>query len=120
MRSHKDLNVYKVSLELVTKIYVLTKQFPDDEKYGLISQIRRASISIPSNIAEGAARQSAKEFIRFLYMSLSSAAEVETQLDIASKLGFLKDNKEITDEIVYIKRMLIKLIESLKNKVISE
>ena len=82
----------------------------------MTSQIKRAAVSIPSNIAEGAARQSNKEFIRFLYMSLGSAAEVETQLEIASRLGFIKSENDCPDKIIYIKRMLIKLIESLKRK----
>ena len=111
---HNDLKVYQTSVSLVTEIYALTKLFPSDEKFGLVSQLKRAAISIPSNIAEGAARQSRKEFIRFLYMSLGSAAEVETQLDIAQRLKFIVENKEISDKIIYIKRMLIKLIESLK------
>ena len=116
IRSHNDLKVYQESLDLVLSLYQLTSVFPSDEKYGLTSQIRRAGISIPSNIAEGAARQSNKEFVRFLYMSLGSAAEVETQLEIARRLGLLNNEIEVTDQIIYIKRMLIKLIESLKNK----
>jgi len=116
IRSHNDLKVYNESLDLVINIYELTSNFPSDEKFGLTSQIKRAAVSIPSNIAEGAARQSNKEFIRFLYMSLGSAAEVETQLEIARRLGFIKNEIDVSDKIVYIKRMLIKLIESLKRK----
>ncbi len=114
IKSHNDLKVYQTSISLVTEIYVLTKLFPSDEKFGLTSQLKRAVISIPSNIAEGAARQSKKEFIRFLFISLGSAAEVETQLEIAQRLNFITEDKEIIDKIIYIKRMLIKLIESLK------
>ena len=116
IRSHNDLKVYQESLDLVLSLYQLTSVFPGDEKYGLTSQIRRAGISIPSNIAEGAARQSNKEFVRFLYMSLGSAAEVETHLEIARRLELVKNEMDVTEKIIYIKRMLIKLIESLKNK----
>jgi four helix bundle protein len=116
IRSHNDLKVYNESLDLVINIYELTSNFPSDEKFGLTSQIKRAAVSIPSNIAEGAARQSNKEFIRFLYMSLGSAAEVETQLEIARRLGFIKNEIDVSDKIVFIKRMLIKLIESLKKR----
>jgi four helix bundle protein len=116
IRSHNDLKVYQESLDMVLSLYQLTATFPNDEKFGLTSQIRRAGISIPSNIAEGAARQSNKEFIRFLYISLGSAAEIETQLEIARRLGLIKNDINVTEKIIYIKRMLIKLIESLKRK----
>jgi len=116
IRSHNDLKVYQESLDLVISLYQLTSTFPSDEKYGLTSQIRRAGVSISSNIAEGAARQSNKEFVRFLYMSLGSAAEVETQLEIARRLGLENNEMDVTEKIIYIKRMLIKLIESLKRK----
>ena len=88
---HKDMEVWKKSIELVTKVYEITKTFPDDEKFGLVSQIRRASISIPSNIAEGAARNSDKEIQRFLDISLGSIAELETQLIIAENLQYFDD-----------------------------
>jgi len=86
MKTHKDLDIWKNSIDLVVKIYNITKQFPDSERYTLSSQMQRATISIPSNIAEGAARQFVKEFIQFLYISLGSLAELETQLMIAFKL----------------------------------
>ncbi len=78
MKSHNDLKVYQESMDLVIQVYKITNSFPESEKFGLTSQIRRASVSIPSNIAEGAARESKKEFKRFLYISLGSAAELET------------------------------------------
>lgn len=116
MKSHNDLNVYQESMDLVVQIYRITDSFPGSEKFGLVSQIRRASISIPSNIAEGAARKSKKEFIRFLYISLGSASELETQLEIANRLEFITDIKELKDKLFFIKRMLIKLIESIAKK----
>src|SRR5690606_15101918 len=114
MKSHKDLTVYKSSIDLVVSVYNLTKNFPIEEKFGLTSQLRRASVSIPSNIAEGAARSSKKEFIKYLYISLGSLAEVETQLEIADRLKFILKNKELEEQSIYIRRMLLKLIQSLK------
>ena len=86
---------------------------------GLVSQIRRAAVSIPSNIAEGAARNSNKEFIQFLYISLGSLAELETQLLLSKELGFLK-NEEINGSIVRIRKMLLGLIKHLRRKQISD
>lgn len=83
MKTHKDLEVYKNSIDFVTEIYSITKLFPKEESYGLTSQLRRAVISIPSNIAESAARGYDKEFIHFLYIAHGSLAEIETQLIIA-------------------------------------
>jgi len=93
VKTHRDLDVWKNRIELVKKIYILTKDFPKEEIYTLTSQIRRSAISIPSNIAEGAARNSKKEFIQFLYIALGSAAELETQL-----IGLIKylKNREKT------------------------
>ncbi|WP_026838080.1 four helix bundle protein [Gillisia sp. JM1] len=110
MKSHKDLTVYKTSIDLVVAVYNLTKSFPGEERFGLTSQLRRAVVSIPSNIAEGAARNSKKEFIRFLYISLGSLAEVETQLEIAGRLKFISENKELEEQSIYIRRMLLKII----------
>lgn len=116
LNSHKDLEVYKTSMELVSSIYKITKDFPDEEKFGLISQMRRAAISIPSNIAEGAARRNTKEYIQFLYHSLGSVSEIETQLDLAEKLGFWKHTETMQEQIHYIISMLTGLIKSLQKK----
>jgi four helix bundle protein len=113
IKSHKDLKVWQEGMDLVVEIYNLTKLFPKEEQFGLTSQIRRCSISVPSNIAEGAARKGSKEFSRFLYISLGSLAEMETQLEIAFRLKYIDDNSEIKEKIVYIRRMLAKLIKSL-------
>ena len=88
IKTHKDLDVWKLSIQLVKDIYQLTSKFPSEEKFGLVAQIRRAAVSIPSNIYEGAARNSDKDYIRFLYISLGSLSEIETQLIIAEELGF--------------------------------
>lgn len=103
-------------MDLVVDIYTLTKEFPDSERYGLASQIQRAAVSIPSNIAEGAGRNGSKVFIQFLYISLGSLAEVETQLEIAKRLKYAKDTDFLNDNILLIRRLLLGLIKYLKGK----
>ena len=118
MRPHENLEVWQKTIEFVVMIYEQTKQFPSDEKFGLTSQIRRASVSIPSNIAEGAARQSDKEFLHFLAIAQGSCSEVETELLIAEKLGFLSkpDYIGVKESADSIGRMLIGLSKHLRNK----
>ncbi|SDL79708.1 four helix bundle protein [Salinimicrobium catena] len=113
MKSHQDLTVYQKSLDLVEEIYKLTQTFPSEEKFGVTSQLRRAAVSVPSNIAEGAARKGSKEFSRFLYISLGSLAEIETLLTISTRLQFLKESPTLKEEVIYIRRMLLKLIKTL-------
>ena len=117
MRTHKDLGVWKDGISFVTKIYKITSSFPKEELYGITSQIRRAAVSIPSNIAEGAARKSTNEFRQFLYIALSSAAELNTQFIISNNLGFLElDNTEkLNSELDSISRRLQGLIKSLNS-----
>lgn len=116
MKSHKDLDVWKKSMTLVENIYKITSEFPTNKTYGLTSQLKRASISIPSNIAEGAARKGNKEFIQFLYISLGSTAEVETQVLLAKRLGFSEGTETLLKDIEEIKQMLNGLIRYLKRK----
>ena len=118
MKSHKDLEVWKRSVELVKTIYELTKSFPKEELYGITNQIRRSAVSIPSNIAEGAARNYNKEFIQFLYIAIGSIAELETQIIFNEKLSFLsKDYSEnIQSVLIELKNMTLGLIKYLKNK----
>jgi four helix bundle protein len=92
-RSYRDLDVWKLSIEIVKDIYRVTGTFPRAEVYGLTSQIRRAAVSIPSNIAEGQGRSSCKEFKQFLAIALGSLAELETQLIIAKEIGYLADRE---------------------------
>jgi four helix bundle protein len=109
IKTHRDLNVWKEAIhvppcngrkdDLAKRIYSLTADFPKEKMYGLVSQMRRSAVSIPSNIAEGAARNSNKEFIQFLYISLGSLAELETQLLISRELKFVSDNIELTKNI---------------------
>ncbi len=114
--NHKDLDVWQLSIDLVVDIYQITVKFPKEEIYGLTSQMRRAAVSVPSNIAEGAGRNSDKEFIRFLYFSLGSLSEIETQIIISRKLLFIKSTEKIIESIQTIKKMVIGLINYLKNK----
>ena len=112
MKTHKDLIVWNKSMDLVVATYRLSSKFPEEEKYGLTSQMRRAAISVPSNIAEGAARNSTKEYIRFLYIALGSLSELETQFLISNRLNYINDILE--GAITEIRRMLLSLIKKLK------
>ena len=91
MRPHHKLEAWSIAIELVTEVYKRSERFPKEERYGLTSQIRRAAVSIPANIAEGAGRRSQKEFLYFLSNSQGSASELETELIIAHKLGYLDE-----------------------------
>ena len=114
--THKDLEVWKKSMDLVEDVYKLMKQLPESEKYGLISQIKRSSISIPSNIAEGVGRASTKEFIRYLDIATGSLSELETQLLLLERLGFCSTEENLTEEIQTIGKMLYGSRISLRNK----
>ncbi|WP_282071857.1 four helix bundle protein [Polaribacter atrinae] len=111
MHQYKDLKFWQLSRAFCTDIYIITKSFPIDEKFGLISQLRRAVVSIPSNIAEGAARSSNKDFKRFLRISLGSCYEIETQLLISFDLGFLEKLNNTLQQII---KMMSKFNSSLK------
>ena len=115
IRTHKDLEVWKKAMELAETMYAITSKFPKEEQYGLVSQIRRSAVSVPSNIAEGAARNSSKEFIQYLYITMGSLSELETQLLLAQRLNFLKDNNSIV-EIDSVRKMTIGLINYLKKR----
>jgi len=106
---HKDLDVWKYSMDLVEEIYRLTYKFPDSERYGLTSQIRRAAISIPSNIAEGAGRKSDKELIQFVSIALGSLTELETQYLIAVRLKYVEPSNTLMELIVKVKQLLLAL-----------
>ena len=113
---YKDLKVWQKSMSLVNQIYTVTKEFPDCEKFGLVSQLRRASVSIPSNIAEGYGRGSKLEYSRFAKISRGSVFELDTQLEIAQTQRFLDEltHKNITKNIDEVGRMLKGLINSLE------
>jgi four helix bundle protein len=118
MRPHEKLDVWGRAVDFVTVIYRTTDGFPKEEKFGLTSQIRRAAVSIPANIAEGAARESPKEFAHFLSNAQGSASELATELLIAFRLGFLteKDYSTLNPELDNISRMIYGLSQHVKNK----
>ena len=116
MRNHKDLDVWKKSIDLVAQIYEISKGFPKEEAYGLQGQIRRAVVSIPANISEGASRNTKKEYIQFLYIALGSASEVETHLIVSQKIGFISAIDDALADIENIKKMLNGLISFLRKK----
>lgn len=107
---HKDLDVWKLSMELVLEVYKITQKFPKEEIYGLVSQMRRSAVSIPSNIAEGAGRQSIKQYKLFLSYSKGSAVELETQLLISRSLDFLNE-----DELATIQSKISRIIKMISS-----
>jgi len=116
--SYKDLTVWQKSVELVVEVYRLTKLYPKEELYGLVSQTRRGAISIPANIAEGYARKHRQEYIQFIRIAFASGAELETLLFLAEKLGFVTDidvakPKDLLDSVM---KMLNRLINALVAK----
>ena len=114
IHSYKDLIVWQRSMELVTAIYELTEDFPKEEMYGLTSQMRRAGISIPSNIAEGRVRGTAKEYLQFLRISYGSGAELETQIEIGKRL---KDTKHLDyQKADALLLEVMKMLNSIINK----
>ena len=115
VRTHRDLDVWKKSIDLVTILYKYTSEYPASEMYGLTSQIRRCAVSIPSNIAEGSARTTKKDFSHFLTMALGSLAELETQLIISRNLKYLPDTvlEELIPELISIRRMTLGLRKSI-------
>lgn len=115
MHKYQELNVWKKAMDLVTSTYKLTDNFPSKEQFGLTSQINRCSVSIASNIAEGAGRNSKKEFNQFLGIAAGSLFELETQLLISSRVGYSKEEeiKSLVDSISEIHKMLIGLKKTL-------
>ncbi|HWI40709.1 MAG TPA: four helix bundle protein [Verrucomicrobiae bacterium] len=116
MRDHKDLEVWQAAVGLVTEIYAVTRSFPQEEIYGLTNQIRRSAVSIPSNIAEGAARRSDKELLNFLYIAAGSVSELETQIIIARNLNYLNDPEGLLSSVSSVKKMLYGLIRHYREK----
>lgn len=110
--NHKKLNVYKKSIELVSEIYRLTEKFPNDERFGLISQLRRSAVSIPSNIAEGASRKSENDRKRFYQIARSSLVELDSQIEISINLEYLSTNeiKQIESRANEVFAMLSKMV----------
>lgn len=115
IRNFRDLNIWKLGIEIVEDIYKVTRDFPKDELYGLVSQMRRCAVSIPSNIAEGFTRKHNREYRQFLYIALGSCAELETHLEISLRLNYL--NRQNYDTLLektnHITRMMMNLIKLL-------
>ena len=116
MQDFRNIQAWRKAHELTLSVYKTTKSFPKDEMYGLTSQIRRAALSIPCNIAEGCARSTDADFARFLDIAIGSASEVECQLLLAQDLGYLQKNEsdELLEQVVRVKRMLAKFIATLR------
>ncbi len=115
IRNFKDLRIWQQSIKLVEEIYRVSKEFPKEELYGIVNQIRRSAVSLPSNIAEGFVRYHNKEFRQFLFIALASSAEVETQLIVSNKLEYITKQKlhELSESIDKLNRMIMTLIKRL-------
>lgn len=118
MQNHRDLKVWQISLDLVETVYRLSRNWPNHELYGLVSQARRASVSVPANIAEGAGRRTTGEFIQFVGIARGSPAELETLLVVAGRLGYLEDSvlDHLLIEVAEVGRMLTGLMQSLRDR----
>ena len=115
IKNFRDLNIWKLGIEVVEDIYRVTKDFPRDELYGLVSQMRRSSVSIPSNISEGFTRKHNREYKQFLYVTLGSCAELETQIEIAFRLKYITEENKICflEKINHETRMIMNLLKCL-------
>ena len=116
IRTYKDLDLWQVSMGFVADVYRVTKEFPSEERYGLCMQLRRAAVSIPSNIAEGSSRKTTRQMIHFLYIALGSLAEVETQIEISRDLNFIKEIGLLEEKIVRIRNMLLGLVKAVRGR----
>jgi four helix bundle protein len=118
IHSHRELKVWELGIEITTKIYAITNHFPASELYGLTSQLRRAAVSVPANIAEGHARKTTKDYMHFLAIALASLAEVDTHLEIAKRLNYVEpwNIDELNTELDRLGKMLQSLRRSLQAK----
>jgi four helix bundle protein len=118
LKNYRELKVWQRSYQLCLEIYRITKGFPKEETYSLTSQIRRAAVSVPCNIAEGYGRKTTPEYIRSLYIAYGSNCELETQILLSGDLGYIEAGKlkKLQNEIGEVERMLKALIKSLENK----
>jgi four helix bundle protein len=116
MRDHRELTAFQLADELVLEIYQITRQFPKEEMFGLKSQIRRAAVSVPSNIVEGCARNSSKEYLRFLDIAFGSLREVSYQFDLSKRLGFIdqEGSQSCAAKILEAEKVLAGLIRTLR------
>jgi four helix bundle protein len=121
-KHYKELIVWQKAMTLAKTVYRLTEKFPGDERYGMTSQMRRAAVSIPSNIAEGQARRNTKEFLQFLFHARGSLAELETQMLLSADLGYARadDVRSVEDALTEIQKMLAGIQRKLSNAVASD
>jgi len=121
MHKYKELKIWQRSVELATSVYSITHKFPKSEQYGLVQQIRRAVVSVSSNIAEGAGRKSEREFVYFLNIAYGSLYELETQLIISANLGYLAEDKKISveAEINELQKMIYTFIKKVNRQSLS-
>jgi len=118
MNTHHKLDAWKRSIQLVTDVYLTTQTFPAEERFGLTSQIRRCAVSVPSNIAEGAARKNSNEYAHFLRISLGSLSELETQLIISNHLGYI--DHAVMSKLLDDRTIIAKQIQSLHRSILSK
>ncbi len=118
LKNYKELKVWQKAYQSCLEVYKITRGFPSDERYGLTSQMRRAAVSVPSNIAEGYGRKTTPEYIRSLYFAYGSNCELETQISLSGDLGYMKAQEEeiLQKNIGEVERMLKALIKSLESK----
>lgn len=118
LKTYKELQVWQKAFELCKRIYQASAQFPPDERFGLIAQVRRAAVSVPSNIAEGYGRGTRRDYVRFLWIANGSLSEIETQLLLAKAMGYepRAEFDEVVEQVAEVERMLKALIRSLEAK----
>jgi len=116
IKTFRDIKIWQLSMELVTNIYKVTIDFPETEKYGLVSQLRRCSVSVPANIAEGFGRNSQGDFKRFVNISMGSLFEIQTQIEVAKNLNFITEEifEKLYSDTREIERMMSSFIRTLK------
>lgn len=115
-RSHRDLKAWQQAMELVATIYSATSRFPQHEQFGLTGQLRRAAVSVPANIAEGAARNGSKEFLHFLGIASGSLSELDTLVELAHKLGYLEQREELQRQADDVAGLVMGLAASIRRK----
>lgn len=115
--NHTQLKAWQEAIELTKELYLVTTKFPAEERFGITSQIRRSAVSVPANIAEGSARGSKKEMLRFLFIALGSLSELETLLLIAANIGYLSDFEDLNKKLARERSLIIGLQHAIKQKI---
>jgi four helix bundle protein len=115
-RNHRNLDAWKKAMDLVTMVYKATSSFPKDEQYGITSQLRRAAVSVPANIAEGFARNGTKELLHFLGIASGSLSELDTLIELAGKLGYINESEELCGQVDEVSGLTMGLAASIRRK----